>query len=63
MSNVIEIKIEIPKNSNIKYEYNREDGQIHVDRILRGDFKYPCNYGFIPNALELRWRWIRCFII
>ncbi len=52
MSNVIEIKIEIPKNSNIKYEYNREDGQIHVDRILRGDFKYPCNYGFIPNALD-----------
>ncbi|MBZ4195536.1 inorganic diphosphatase [Mycoplasma sp. 1331] len=52
MSKVLEIKIEIPKNSNIKYEYDRADGQIHVDRILRGDFRYPCNYGFIPNALD-----------
>ncbi len=38
MSNVIEIKIEIPKNSNIKYEYNREDGQIHVDRNFKRGF-------------------------
>lgn len=51
-NNVIEIKIEIPKGSNIKYEFDRADGQIHVDRILRGDFVYPANYGFIPNALD-----------
>ncbi|AIA29203.1 inorganic pyrophosphatase [Mycoplasmopsis californica] len=50
--NIIEIKIEIPKGSNIKYEFDRADGQIHVDRILRGDFVYPANYGFIPNALD-----------
>ncbi|WP_027120559.1 inorganic diphosphatase [Mycoplasmopsis lipofaciens] len=52
MSKIVEIKIEIQKGSNIKYEYDRADGQIHVDRILRGDFKYPANYGFIPNALD-----------
>ncbi|QSF13558.1 inorganic diphosphatase [Mycoplasma sp. Mirounga ES2805-ORL] len=52
MSKIVEVKIEIPNNSTIKYEYDRADKQIHVDRILRGDFKYPTNYGFIPNALD-----------
>ncbi|TDV24318.1 inorganic pyrophosphatase [Mycoplasmopsis mustelae] len=52
MKNVIEVKIEIQKNSRIKYEYNRKTNQIEVDRILRGDFVYPCNYGFVPNALD-----------
>ncbi|MEA4115371.1 inorganic diphosphatase [Mycoplasma sp. 744] len=51
-NNIVEIKIEITKDSQIKYEYNREDKQMHVDRILRNDFKYPANYGFIPNALD-----------
>lgn len=44
--------IEIPKNSNIKYEYNRKDGSISVDRILYGSEVYPQNYGFIPEALD-----------
>ncbi|MCT4469618.1 inorganic diphosphatase [Mycoplasma sp. HS2188] len=52
MSNIVEVKIEIQKGSNIKYEFDRADGQLHVDRILRGDFVYPANYGFIPNALD-----------
>ncbi|TNK98568.1 inorganic pyrophosphatase, partial [Mycoplasmopsis pullorum] len=52
MKNLVQIKIEIPKNSKIKYEYNRKTQEIEVDRILRGDFVYPCNYGFIPEALD-----------
>ncbi|AWX70464.1 inorganic diphosphatase [Mycoplasmopsis anatis] len=52
MKNVIQVKIEIQKNSNIKYEYNRKTNEIEVDRILRGDFVYPCNYGFVPEALD-----------
>ena len=48
----IRVKIEIPKDSNIKYEYNRKSGSIEVDRILRDGFKYPANYGFIPNTLD-----------
>ncbi|QIW61872.1 inorganic diphosphatase [Mycoplasmopsis gallinacea] len=52
MKNIIKVKIEIQKDSKIKYEYNRKTGEIEVDRILRGDFKYPANYGFIPNALD-----------
>ena len=44
--------IEIPKGSNIKYEYDMESGFIIVDRKLFTAMCYPCNYGFIPNTLE-----------
>ena len=44
--------IEIPKGSNIKYEYDTESGFILVDRKLFTAMYYPCNYGFIPNTLE-----------
>ncbi|QZE12451.1 inorganic diphosphatase [Mycoplasma sp. Ms02] len=52
MKNIISVKIEIQKDSKIKYEWNRKTKELEVDRILRGDFKYPANYGFIPNALD-----------
>ncbi len=52
MSKVIDVVIEIPKLSNIKYEYNRQTGKISIDRILYGSNVYPENYGFIPNALD-----------
>ena len=48
----INVVIEIPKNSNVKYEYNRTNGQISVDRILYGPNVYPENYGFIRDALD-----------
>ncbi|WP_027334351.1 inorganic diphosphatase [Mycoplasma elephantis] len=46
------IMVEIPNNSDIKYEYNRETKAIEVDRILRDGFKYPATYGFLPNSLD-----------
>lgn len=46
------VMIEIPKGSNIKYEYDSESGFILVDRKLFTAMYYPCNYGFIPNTLE-----------
>ena len=52
MKQIIEVKIEIPNKSNIKYEYDRKTKQIHVDRILRKGFTYPSNYGFVSNALD-----------
>lgn len=52
MSLILNAIIEIPKNSKIKYEYNRETGQIVVDRILYGSSGYPLNYGFIKEALD-----------
>ncbi|AAT28007.1 inorganic diphosphatase [[Mycoplasma] mobile] len=49
---IIEVNIEIPINSNIKYEFDRSKNKIVVDRILRGDFKYPANYGYVAEALD-----------
>lgn len=48
----IYITIEIPKGSQIKYEYDRKTGKVLVDRILYGPSAYPQNYGFIENTLD-----------
>lgn len=52
MKKEIVVNIEIQKNSNIKYEFDRATGKIVVDRILRDGFKYPANYGFVAEALD-----------
>lgn len=52
MSLKLNATIEIPKNSKIKYEYNRKSNTIAVDRILYGASAYPMNYGFIKNTLD-----------
>lgn len=49
---VVEVFIEISKGSNIKYEYDKEKNCIVCDRILHTPFRYPFNYGFIPNTLS-----------
>ncbi len=46
------VLVEIPKGSNLKYEYDMESGFIVVDRKLFTAMYYPCNYGFILNTLE-----------
>lgn len=43
--------IEIPAGSSIKYEQNKETGEIEVDRFLHTAFVYPFNYGFIKDTL------------
>ncbi|GHU31797.1 hypothetical protein FACS1894166_03910 [Bacilli bacterium] len=48
----LNVTIEIPKGSKVKYEYDRKTGKIAVDRILYGANTYPENYGFIPEALD-----------
>lgn len=48
----LNVTIEIPKKSNVKYEYDRKTKQISVDRILFGTEVYPHNYGFIKEALD-----------
>lgn len=47
----IDAIIEIPFNTNIKYEYDKSLNFIRVDRILQDNMFYPCNYGYIPNTL------------
>lgn len=48
----INVVIEIPKSSNIKYELDFANGFLYVDRILSVEMIYPFNYGFIPRTLE-----------
>ena len=47
----INVFIEIPKDSNIKYELDKDSGIIIVDRFLHTAMVYPFNYGFIQNTL------------
>ena len=48
----INVVIEIPKGSNIKYEIDDETGALFVDRKLFTAMFYPCNYGFVPQTKE-----------
>ncbi len=47
----LNVIIEIPKMSRIKYELDKETGLIHVDRVLYSPMHYPANYGFVPQTL------------
>jgi inorganic pyrophosphatase len=42
--------IEVPKGSKTKYELDKTNGLIRVDRILFSSVQYPANYGFIPQT-------------
>lgn len=47
----IDVVVEIPLHTNIKYELNKESGMLVVDRLLQTLMVYPANYGFIPKTL------------
>lgn len=47
-----EVIIEIPRNSRVKYEYDKITQRIICDRILSTPFSYFFNYGYIPNTLS-----------
>ena len=49
----IDMIVEIPLNSNVKYEFDKHMNMIRCDRILNTPLNYPGNYGFIPNTLSL----------
>jgi inorganic pyrophosphatase len=46
----INVVIEIPQGSSVKYELDKESGAITVDRFLHTAMAYPFNYGFIPQT-------------
>ncbi len=48
----IYVVVEIPANTWIKYELDKESGAIFVDRVLFTSMRYPFNYGFIPQTLD-----------
>jgi inorganic pyrophosphatase len=53
MSDKITVYIEIEKDSNIKYEFDKKLKELIVDRILPEPYRYPYAYGFIPNTLAM----------
>lgn len=36
----------------VKYELDKESGEIFVDRFLHTEMRYPGNYGFVPHTLS-----------
>ena len=47
----VNVVIEIPQGSAVKYEIDKASGAIVVDRFLFTPMAYPAAYGFIPNTL------------
>ncbi|AER40333.1 MAG: inorganic diphosphatase [Flavobacteriales bacterium] len=44
--------IEIPKGSRNKYEFDKKNNSIRLDRVLYSSIIYPTDYGFIPKTLS-----------
>jgi inorganic pyrophosphatase len=49
--NIVHAVIEIPKDSHIKYELDKDTGMLKLDRFLYSAAHYPGDYGFIPRTL------------
>lgn len=47
----VNIIIEIPKDSQVKYELDKETGLLKLDRVLYSAVHYPGDYGFVPRTL------------
>lgn len=43
--------IEIPKDSKLKYELDKDTGLLKLDRFLHSSVHYSGDYGFIPRTL------------
>jgi inorganic pyrophosphatase len=47
----INVVVEIPQGSGVKYEIDKDSGAMVVDRVVFTPMTYPAAYGFIPNTL------------
>ncbi len=47
----LNVIVEIPKLSRVKYELDKKTGLIKFDRVLYSPMHYPANYGFVPQTL------------
>jgi inorganic pyrophosphatase len=50
--NLINVVVEIPKGSQNKYEYDKSNNIIKLDRVLYSPLHYPGDYGLIPQTLS-----------
>jgi len=47
---IVNCVVEIPKDTNVKYEYDPNNNIFKVDRCLISAMRYPVNYGFVPQT-------------
>ena len=50
-ADALNVIIEIPYGTHIKYEVDHKNGLLSVDRIMHSAMFYPANYGYVPNTL------------
>ena len=50
--NTINSIVEIPKDTNAKYEYDIKSGLLKLDRCLISSMRYPSSYGFVPQTIS-----------
>jgi inorganic pyrophosphatase len=48
---IVNMIVEVPKDSANKYEYDPESGLFRLDRVLYSPLHYPGDYGFVPSTL------------
>ncbi len=46
----VNVIIEIPAGSSVKFEVDKDSGVVFVDRFLHTAMHYPFNYGFVPGT-------------
>lgn len=47
----IDVTIEIPRGSRVKYEIDHETHRLRLDRVLFTSMQYPTHYGYFENTL------------
>lgn len=47
---ILNVVIEIPRGSRNKYEYDKDQNVIILDRVLHSSLFYPTDYGFVPQT-------------
>lgn len=50
--NTVNSIVEIPKDTNAKYEYDIELGILRLDRCLISSMRYPISYGFVTQTIS-----------
>ncbi|WP_185876839.1 inorganic diphosphatase [Blattabacterium cuenoti] len=48
-----DVLVEIPKGSRNKYEFDKKNNFIRLNRVLYSPMSYPTDYGFIPKTLSM----------
>ena len=48
---VVNVVVEVPAESKVKYSFDKDSGMLCVDKILASSIVFPHNCGFIPQTL------------